>query len=76
MLGASAHPGINSAFDFLRQAVAAMRAALEGFAGSPPWSAILLGLNGLIPGPMGSLVALGLGLLLHPFGAKILKPAG
>ena len=76
MLGASAGPGINSAFDFLRQAVAAARPAVEGFAASPPWSAILLGLNGLIPGPMGSLVALGLGLLLHRFGAKILKPVG
>ncbi len=75
-LGASADPGLNSAFDFLRQTVAAVRPAVADFAGAPPWSAILLGLDGLIPGPAGSLVALGLGLLLHRFGAKILKPQG
>jgi hypothetical protein len=73
-LGGSADPGLNSAFDFLRQIVNAVGPAVADFAGAPPWSTILLGLDGLIPGPTGSLVALGLGLLLHRFGAKILKP--
>jgi hypothetical protein len=75
-LGGSADPGLNSAFDFLRQIVDAVRPLVADFAGAPPWNAILLGLDGLIPGPTGSLVALGLGLLLHRFGAKILKPQG
>jgi hypothetical protein len=75
-LGVSADPALNSAFDFLRQAVAAVRPVVADFAGAPPWSAILLALNELVPGPAGSLVALGLGLCLHRFGAKILKPQG
>jgi len=75
-LGASADPGLNSVFDFLRQVVNAVRPAVADFAGAPPWSAILPGLDGLIPGPAGSLVALGLGLCLHRFGAKILTPQG
>jgi hypothetical protein len=75
-LGASADPALNAAFDFLRQAVAAARPAVEDFASKPPWSAIALGLDGLIPGAAGSIVALGLGLLLHRFGAKILKAHG
>jgi hypothetical protein len=57
-LGASADPALNTAFDFLRQAAAAARPVVADFAGAPPWSAILLGLNGLIPGPAGSLLAL------------------
>jgi hypothetical protein len=73
-LGASADPALNHPFDFLRQAVAAARPAVEDVAGNPPWRAILLGLESRIPGPIGSLVALGRGLLLHRFGAKILKP--
>jgi hypothetical protein len=75
-LGASADPGLNSAFDFLRQIVNAVRPAVADVAGAPPWSTILLGLDGLIPGPTGSLVALGLGLYLHRFGGKILTPQG
>ena len=75
-LRASADPGLNSAFDFLRQAVAAVRPVVADVASAPPWSAILLGLDGLIPGALGSLVALGVGLCLHRFGAKILKPGG
>jgi hypothetical protein len=75
-LGASADPGLNSAFDFLRQVVNAVRPAVADLAGAPSWSTILLGLDGLIPGPSGSLVALGLGLLLHRFGTKILRPQG
>jgi len=67
---------IGVAFDFLRQLVNAARPAVADFAGAPPWSTILLRLDGLIPGPAGSLVALGLGLLLHRFGAKILTPQG
>jgi hypothetical protein len=73
-LGGSADPGLNSAFDFVRQVVNAVRPAVANFAGAPPWSTILLGLDGLIPGPTGSLAALGMGLILHRFGAKILKP--
>jgi hypothetical protein len=75
-LGASADPGINAAFDFLRQIVAAVRPVAADFAGSQPWSAILLRLDGLVPGPVGSLVALGFGILLHRFGAKILRTGG
>jgi hypothetical protein len=75
-LGASADPALNAVFDFLRQVVNAVRPAVADFAGAPPWSTILLGLDSLIPGPAGSLVALGLGLLLHRFGAKILTPQG
>jgi hypothetical protein len=75
-LSASAEPGLNAAFDFIRQAVAAGRPVVADFAGAPPWSAIQLALDGLVPGPAGSLVALGLCLLLHRFGAKILKPQG
>jgi hypothetical protein len=75
-LSASAEPALNAAFDLLRQAVAAARPVVADFAGAPPWSAILLRLDSLIPGPAGSLAALGLGLLLHRFGAKILKPQG
>jgi hypothetical protein len=75
-LSTSADPGLNAAFDFLRQIVNAVRPAVADFAGAPPWSTILVGLDGLIPGPTGSLVALGFGLLLHRFGAKILKPQG
>jgi hypothetical protein len=75
-LGASPDPGLNSAFDSLRQVVNAVRPAVADFVGAPPWSAILLGLSGLVPGPVGSLVALGLGLYLHRFGAKILTPQG
>jgi hypothetical protein len=75
-LGASADPGLNSAFDFLRQLVNALRPAVADLADAPPWSTILLGLDGLVPGGFGSLVALGVGLLLHRFGAKILKPGG
>jgi hypothetical protein len=75
-LGASADPALNSAFDFLRQAMAAVRPVVADFAGAPPWSAILLALNELVPGPAGSLVALGLGLCLHRLGAKILTPQG
>jgi hypothetical protein len=73
-LGASADPGINAAFDFLRQIMAAVRPVVAEFAGAPPWSAILLWLDGLVPGPVGSLVALGFGILLHRFGATILRP--
>jgi hypothetical protein len=75
-LGASADPALNAVFDFLRQVVNAVRPAVADFAGAPPWSTILLGLDSLIPGPAGSLVALGLGILLHRFGAKILTPQG
>jgi hypothetical protein len=75
-LGASADPALNAVFDFLRQVVNAVMPAVADFAGAPPWSTILLGLDSLIPGPAGSLVALGLGLLLHRFGAKILTPQG
>jgi hypothetical protein len=75
-LGGSADPGLNSAFDFLRQIVGAVRPVVADFAAAPPWSTILLGLDGLIPGPSASLAALGLGLILHKFGAKILKPQG
>jgi hypothetical protein len=56
--------------------VNAVSPAVADFAGAPPWSTILLGLDSLIPGPAGSLVALGLGLCLHRFGAKILTPQG
>jgi hypothetical protein len=49
---------------------------IADFANAHPWSAILLRLDGLIPGAAGSLAALGLGLLLHRFGAKILKAQG
>jgi hypothetical protein len=73
-LGGSTDPGLNSAFDFLRQIANAVRPVLADFAGAPPWSAILFGLERLVPGPVGSLVALGLGLCRHRFGAKILKP--
>ena len=75
-LGASADPGLNASFDFLRQAVASLRPVVTDIAGAPPWSTILQGLNGLIPGPAGSLVALGLAVLLRRFGGKILRPRG
>jgi hypothetical protein len=75
-LRASAEPALNAVFDFLRQAVAAARPVVADLASAPPWSAILLRLDGLVPGPEGSLVALGLGLCLHRFGAKILTPQG
>ncbi len=52
-LGASADPALNSAFDFLRQAVAGLRPVVADFANAPPWSAILLAAHGLIPGPRG-----------------------
>jgi hypothetical protein len=61
---------IGVAFDFLRQVVNAARPAVADFAGAPPWGTILLGLDSLIPRPAGSLIALGLGLCLHRFGAK------
>jgi hypothetical protein len=73
-LGASADPGLNSAFDVLRQIVAAVRPVVADFAGAPPWSAILPRLEGLIPGALGSLVAIGFGILLHRFSATILRP--
>jgi hypothetical protein len=75
-LGASAEPALNAVFDFLRQAVAAVRSVVADLASAPLWSAILLRLDSLIPGPEGSLVALGLGLCLHRFGSKILTPQG
>jgi hypothetical protein len=75
-LGASADPALNAVFDFLRQGVAAAKPAIENFVGNPPWSTILLGLDDLIPGAAGSLVALGLGLVLHRFGAKLLQAHG
>jgi hypothetical protein len=55
--------------------VAAARPVVEDFVANLR-GAILLRLDGLIPGPARSLIALGLGLLLHRFGAKILKPRG
>jgi hypothetical protein len=52
-LGASAEPGLNAAFDFLRQAVAGLRPVVADVVGASPRSAILLGLEGLIPGRFG-----------------------
>jgi hypothetical protein len=75
-LGASAEPTLNAAFDLLRQFGTAASSVVDDFAGAPPWSAILHGLDGLIPGPVGSLVALGFGILLHRLGAKIVKTRG
>jgi hypothetical protein len=62
-LGGSADPALNSAFDFLHQVVNAVRPVVADFASAPPWSAILLGLSALVPGPAGSLVALDWGFV-------------
>ena len=71
MVPASADSNLDQAFDALRQALEAAKPAVEGAARTPPWDAILALLGRFLPGPTGSLATLGLGIVLHQFGAKI-----
>jgi hypothetical protein len=71
MVPVSADSNLNQAFDALRQALEAAKPAVEGAARTPPWDAILALLGRFLPGPTGSLATLGLGIVLHQFGAKV-----
>jgi hypothetical protein len=51
ILGASAEPALNAVFDFLRQAVAAVRPAVEDFAGKPPGARFYSGSTASLPAP-------------------------
>jgi peptidoglycan hydrolase-like protein with peptidoglycan-binding domain len=70
MLASPVDPSLNQAFDTLRQALEAAKPAIEDAARTPPWDALLSLFGRLIPGPTGSLVTLGFGIVLHQFGAK------
>ena len=67
MLGKSADPSLNQALDALRQVWEAAKPSLQDAAPN----AILSKLGRFLPGPVGSLVAAGLGIGLHRFGSKI-----
>ncbi len=71
MLATSADPALNQAFDVLRQALEAAKPVVEDAARTPPWGAFLSLLGRFVPGPTGSVLTLGLGIILHQFGAKI-----
>ncbi len=70
-LGAPTDPTLAQVLDGLRQILQAAKPTLESAARTPPFSQILLGLGGILPQAAGSAFALGLGIVLHQFGARI-----
>jgi hypothetical protein len=72
-LAASADAGLTQAFDALLQIAEAAKPAIEDAARKPPFDTILSAAGAIIPGRAGSLAALGFGIVLHQFGAKIVQ---
>jgi len=70
MVPASADPGLNQVLDAVQQGLEAAKPAIEDAVRRPPFHGILSAAGRMVPGPIGSLVTLGLGIVIHRFGAK------
>ena len=55
----------------LQQALQAAKPAIQNAVSAVPWDSIPALVGGLVPGPTGSLLALGLGVAFHIFGSNI-----